>query len=258
VQSATVFISPVVWKSNQGEIKCGTPEWDEVVKSLAGRECFGGLDLSSKIDLTSLILVFPFKEEGQPLISPEFPYSHVVVLSFFWTPKDTILEREKRDKVPYFDWWKAGMLEATPGFAVNYSHVAQKIAELNTLYKIRKVAADRWNLTQLKSRLVEHGFKEKHLEPDHEWLIPHGQGYKDMSPAVNVLEEVLLGNRLRHGGHPVLTHCAASAVVDKDPAENRKFFKDKSRGRIDGIVALSMALNIAMGTGPKRPARSRW
>lgn len=258
VQSATVFISAQVWKLNRGPAGAGlhgrlTPEeWVALAKSLEGKRCYGGLDLSSKIDLTALVLLFPFKEEGAQNIAPDFPFSHLICLPFFWTPKDTILERSKRDKVPYFDWWQQHYLEATPGFAVNYAHVAARIAEANTRYIIEGIAADRWNLTQLNARLVEHGFKEQHLE---KWIVPHGQGFKDMSPAVNVLEETLLGTRLRHGLHPVLTYNAASAVVDKDPAENRKFFKDKSSGRIDGIVALAMATNLAIGAIKKPKAR---
>ena len=253
VQSATVFISPGVWKANAGYAERLTREqWALLADKLKGKECYAGLDLSGKVDLTALVLVFPLRNEDANLISPDFPYSEIVVLPFFWTPRDTILERTKKDKVPYFEWWQQGYLEAPQGFAINYGHVAERIAQLATQFTIKGIAADRWNLTQLKARLVEHGYKEQELE---KWIVPHGQGFKDMSPAVNVLEEALLGSRLRHGLHPVLTYNAASAVVDKDPAENRKFFKNKSAGRIDGVVALAMALNLAIGSVKKRAAR---
>jgi phage terminase large subunit-like protein len=65
-----------------------------------------------------------------------------------------------------------------------------------------------------------------------------------MSPAIRALEERLLGKKLRHGNHPVLTMCAANATVQTDPAESRKFVKGKTSGRIDGMVALAMAIGV--------------
>ena len=79
-------------------------------------------------------------------------------------------------------------------------------------------------------------------------LVEFGQGFKDMAPAIDVLEEALLNGSLQHGGHPVLTMCAANAVVIKDPAGNRKLDKQKATGRIDGMVALAMALGAAQKT----------
>jgi phage terminase large subunit-like protein len=253
VQSQTVFISPGVWKSNTGAAgKLTKEQWALLMDKLRGQKCYAGLDLSGKVDLTSLVLVFPQRTEGGTLISPDFPFTEVIVIPFFWTPRDTILERTKKDKVPYFEWWQQGYLEAPQGFSINFGYVAERIAQLAQQFKIEAIAADRWNLKQLIARLVEQGYKEAFLE---EWIVPHGQGFKDMSPAVNVLEEALLGSRLQHGLHPVLTYNAASAVVDKDAAENRKFYKNKSTGRIDGIVALAMGLNLASGAIQKRKAR---
>ena len=73
----------------------------------------------------------------------------------------------------------------------------------------------------------------------------HGQGYKDMNPAIESIEDIFTESRARHGNNPVLTMCAANTVVDIDPAGNRKFAKHKSNGRIDGIVAAAMATNGA-------------
>jgi phage terminase large subunit-like protein len=77
-------------------------------------------------------------------------------------------------------------------------------------------------------------------------LEPHGQGFKDMSPAVDIVERLAIQRKLRHGAHPVLQWCAANAVVTRDPAGGRKFDKAKSTGRIDALVALAMALSLAL------------
>lgn len=106
--------------------------------------------------------------------------------------------------------------------------------------KINALAFDRWKIDQMKKQFddlsVDTG-PEGHLP-----MIPHGQGMKDMAPAIDALEAELLNGRIAHANHPVLTMCAANSVTMKDAAENRKFAKDKATGRIDGMVALAMAL----------------
>lgn len=215
VAGESAFIAPMVWKSNG----------DAIRPDLLGLECYAALDLSSKIDLTSLVLVFPDRDEGK-----------ADVLPFFWTPKDTAEERTKIDRVPYLDWIERGLIIASPGSAIDYRIVAKKLVELKALYDIRAVAFDRWRIDLFKKELEDLG-----VEEDDIILIPHGQGFKDMSPAVDYLEEDLLANKFRHGMHPVLLSHAANAVVDKDPAGNRKLTKAKSFGRIDGLIALVMA-----------------
>ena len=90
--------------------------------------------------------------------------------------------------------------------------------------------------------LVTAGFDEQEIE---EKFVPFGQGYQSMSPALRDLESDLLNQKIVHGNHPVLTMCAANAVVTKDPAGSRKLDKAKSRGRIDGLVSLVMARGVA-------------
>src|SRR5688572_16592305 len=92
----------------------------------------------------------------------------------------------------------------------------------------------------LKPWLERAGFTEEELAR----FIEFGQGFVSMSPAIRELESLLLSRRLRHGNHPVLTMCATNATVITDPAENRKFVKGKATGRIDGMVALAMAVGV--------------
>lgn len=207
------FISSLDWEA------CGDPvEPDE----LRGRPCYAGLDLSSTRDLTALVLYFP--EDGG------------AVLPFFWVPGDRLDEREDKDKVPYRTWERQGYLEAFPGRAIDKKAVAFRLAEIAAAYDLRGVAYDRWRIEDLKKILDDEGIEIP--------LKPWGQGYKDMGPAVDALETAILGAGLRHGGHPVLYWNVSNAVVTKDPAGSRKIAKDRSRERVDGLVALVMATGL--------------
>ncbi len=223
VDIAARFISSVEWKA------CGD-EVDE--ESLKGRPCYAGLDLSSTTDLTSLELYFP--EDGG------------AVLSYFWLPEDGLKEKVKTDKVPYDVWARQGYLNTTPGKAIKKTYVAHKLAEILATYKVKAIAYDRWRIEDFKSILDDEGIKAD--------LEPFGQGYKDMAPAVDALETAILNRQLMHGNHPILTMCAANSVVTLDPAGNRKLNKDKSTGRIDGLVALTMAIGQAVKAEKNGPS----
>ncbi len=120
--------------------------------------------------------------------------------------------------------------------------VALKIAELHGRYNIRALAFDRWRIEDIKRELVAIGCNVE--------LVPFGQGFKDISPAVDVLERLVEEGKLLHGGHPVLTMAAANAKVELDAAGNRKLSKREVTGRIDPLVALSMALGVAARPAP--------
>ena len=216
VASETRFIPQADWDA------CGVEKID--MERLIGQSCFGGLDLSGKNDLTALVLVFP-----QDKIH--------IALPFFWTPEDGIEEAEDRDRAPYRLWVREGHLIATPGRVIDYHAVALKLAELSKRYKIESIMFDRWKIDWLVRDMDKIGLNLK--------LIPAGQGFKDMDPAVEALEDCILQWGLRHPNNPVLTWCLDNVRVTRDPAGNRKFDKIKATGRIDGAVALAMAENLA-------------
>lgn len=217
VESSDPFIEPEIWRANAARP-------DET--KLRGRTCYGGLDLSSKNDLTALVLVFEPDASGTK-----------DVLSFFWTPKDGLPQRQEHDQAPYSEWVKQKYLIAKDGKTIDYAWVAKKIGELSSLYRIKSIGFDRWRIDDLKKELDEQGI--------HVTLVPHGQGYKDMSPAVEVLEDDLKEHRLRHGKHPVLTYCIANTRIRSDENNNRKFDKRGVKGHIDGAVALAMADHLS-------------
>jgi phage terminase large subunit-like protein len=122
--------------------------------------------------------------------------------------------------------------------------VAQHLVELCARYPVKGIAFDRWHIKLLQAELGKLGASVP--------LVEHGQGFRDMTPALDVLEHELLEENVRHGAHPVLTMCVANAVVTRDAAGNRKLDKSKATGRIDGAVALAMALGQAAGQDCER------
>lgn len=205
-------------------------KWDEcggVVDpyALEGRACYAGLDLSSTSDLTALVLVFPPTSEDEPYIA----------LPFFWLPEETLSLRVRRDHVPYDQWARRGFIQTTEGNVVHYGFIERFICELGERYNIREIAHDRWNATMMVQTLEDDGFA----------MVPFGQGFKDMSPPTKELMRIVLEHKLCHGGHPVLRWNMDNAYVRTDPAGNLKLDKEKSTEKIDGVVALVMALDRA-------------
>jgi phage terminase large subunit-like protein len=147
--------------------------------------------------------------------------------------------------VPYDQWASEGWLQTSPGKTVDYEFVAAFLRDLCETQDVRKIAFDRWNWRHLKPWLAKAGFDEDQLEGDAAIFEQMGQGFQSMSPALRDLESAILNQKIAHGGHPVLTMCAANATVQADPAGNRKLSKMKSHGRIDGMVALAMAMAVA-------------
>jgi phage terminase large subunit-like protein len=212
------FISPSVWAA------CATP-----VAPLDGVQVYAGLDLSSTQDLTALVLIG--RSAGKWHVHPTF-----------WLPLEGLETKAAADRVPYDLWHSQGFLQATPGRTVSYEYVSHHLRELFQRYDIQKIGFDRWNMRHLRPWLLRAGFHEQQIE-DH--FVEFGQGMASMSPALRDLEQVLLEGELAHGGHPVLSMNVANTVIVLDDAGNRKPSKRKSTGRIDGLVALAMAIGTA-------------
>jgi phage terminase large subunit-like protein len=225
VEANSPFVSKSLWMS------CGAP-----VKPLDGVPVYAGLDLSEVKDLTALGLIG--KVDGIWQVHPTF-----------WLPKDGLADKARTDRVPYDVWAKEGHLKTAPGKSVDYEFVAQFLRVQFDRYDIRKLAFDRWGFKHLRPWLLKAGFTPDEVgdgeNKDAAKFVEFGQGFQSMSPALRDLEGELLNGRLAHGNHPVLTMCAANAVVQTDPAGNRKLAKHKSTGRIDGMVALTMAFGVA-------------
>lgn len=214
-EAVSPWLSAHVWQPCQQDFDAA---------SLRGRRAHGGLDLSSTTDLTAFVL----------LVEPAEPGGAWSILPWCWLPAEGLAERCNRDRVDYLSWRDAGHLETTPGRAISRSHVLQRVAQICDQFDVVSIAADRWRLEDFKQAADDLALTTPPL-------IPFGQGFKDMSPAIDVFETAILNRTVAHNGHPLLTWCAANAVTDIDPAGNRKLNKVKATGRIDLIVASVMA-----------------
>jgi phage terminase large subunit-like protein len=204
-----------------------------IMDDLHGRRCWGGLDLSSTQDLTALVLAF----------EPTQNDPHWRLLAYFWLPGVGLLQKGERDSVDYLNWVKEGWLETTPGEAIDKSFIVARLGELSGLFDIVEIAYDRWRIKDLRVMAENEGLAVLFAD--------FGQGFKDMSPAVDALETALINRNIKHNGNPALTWCAANTVMVEDAAGNRKPAKNKSTGRIDGIVAAIMACSRGMLAGEK-------
>lgn len=212
--------STVAWIPDAIFMK-GNEEID--LAALEGRDCYGGLDLSSTGDITALVLMFPPRNEDEKYI----------LLPFFWVPEETIPQRVKAASVPYDIWEKQGFLLSTEGNVIHYDFIEKFINDLAEKYHIVEIAVDRWNATQMIQNLEGDGFT----------MVPFGQGFASMSGPTKDFYRLLMEGQIIHGGHPVLRWMAGNVVVDTDPAGNIKVTKAKSKEKIDGIVAAIMALD---------------
>ena len=208
--------------------------WDacaDPVPNLAGRVCYGGLDLASTTDIAALVLAFAPESEGEP----------VYLLPFFWIPEDNALERERRDRAPYVTWARQGFIEMTPGNVIDYAYIRRRLNELAETYQIGEVAYDPWNATQLSLQLQEDGLT----------MVEMRQGFASLSGPSKELLRLVLSGGVAHGGNPVLRWMADNVTARQDPAGNIKPDKAKSTGRIDGIVAAVMAIGRANVADPQ-------
>lgn len=219
----------VRWMPMDAWKKAGKPiDLDDLV----GRPCYVGMDLSSTTDLTAVVAVFP------PTANcPEYR-----VRAAFYMPEDTLRERAREDRVPYETWATQGFITATEGNVIDREWIRNDIRSWATMYRIEEIAYDPWSASDMATKLQEDGFT----------VVPVRQGYQSMSEPMKRLLEMILKGELNHGNNPVLTWMAGNVVAAQDPAGNIKPDKSKSRYRIDGIVALIMALDRAVRHGSGR------
>lgn len=209
------WLDMAAWDACSGDV----PDFD-----LEGAECYAGLDLSATTDLTAFVMVFP-RDDGRLCIRHRA-----------WLPAEGILDRERRDRVPYRRWADEGRIEFTPGAVIDQKFIIDRVKQWAERYDIRRVNFDRWGSALVVSELQDAGIA----------VVQMGQGYSSMSAATKELEAAVLSQRLAHGGCPLLRWQASGATIASDPAGNCKIVKpDRMRHtrRVDSLVALAMALD---------------
>ena len=225
-ESVTRWIGSDKWNACDGEV-------DE--EKLKGRLCYMGLDLSTTTDVSALALVFPPEEE-------DGVYS---VLCRFWIPAENMRDRVRRDRVPYDTWVREGFITATQGNIIDYNSILAQIDADCNVYDVKELAFDRWGSQKIITDLMDLGFENEKARHVDRHLIQFGQGFASMNSPSKELEKLVIGERIAHGGNPVLTWMMSNTVIKMDPAGNIKPDKGESTERIDGIVATIMALDRA-------------
>lgn len=197
-------------------------EYAQWADSLGGRLAFGGLDMSTKIDITAFLLAVPLEDEDE-----------LALICRFWCPQERILERSKKDRVPYDAWARDGWLISTPGDVVDYDQVRDDIVQLCSGFEVREIGFDPWNSTQIATQLGGEGLT----------MVEVRQGYKSMSEPSKAFEARVVSKALRHGGHPVLRWMVSNVGLRQDTNENIMPDKSTQTGRIDGVVAGIIAMS---------------
>lgn len=247
-QQDTRFMPMDKWDLCSGDPKL---DYNEVIdaaeESLAGRDGYGGLDLSSTGDVTAFVMLFPpcseLKELGPDPDNPKQKKEAVLrkaddkwrILCRFWIPEENVKKRSEYDRVPYDTWARFGIVTLTPGNVIDYDFVREEVRNLSIRHHIQECAFDRWNATQIVQQLTNDGLT----------MVEFGQGYRSMSAPTKELLRLVLSEQIVHYGNPCLRWMADNLVVSQDPAGNYKPDKAKSTEKIDGMVALVMALGRA-------------
>jgi phage terminase large subunit-like protein len=193
--------------------------------SLKGQRCFVGVDLSSKIDLTAVVLLFP-PIEARPTWA---------VLVFAFTPEDTLDERAHRDRAPYRQWKDAGWLETTPGNRIDYDALRDTLRALRDEFDIEQVGFDPWNAGNLEAHLMADGFD----------VLEVPQTVAHMSAPSKEFEADVLDGDVDSGSNPLMAWCISNVVVQRDNKDNIHPTKKKSRGRIDPVIGAIIARKLA-------------
>ncbi|MCM3792498.1 terminase large subunit [Priestia megaterium] len=200
---------------------CGEKPFD--MEMLKGRECYAGLDLASSKDFAAFVMVFHI--DGEYFVVPHL-----------FKPSADLVDAQNRDGFDYVTHSKAGHMHATEGDNISYRYIRQKINEFAREYVIKDIAFDRFGSAGIIADLQEQGL----------YVVDFGQGYRTMSPAIEKFYDVLFEGKLRHPNNPVLNWMAGNAKVTENAAGDLKWDKGKAGKKIDGIVAMTMALSMAI------------
>jgi phage terminase large subunit-like protein len=232
VAQTSLWLAPKPWKLCGGSPDLSVFQYARTVAV--------GFDFSARQDLTAAVLSAADAE------------GVVHVLPFVYTPQRGLEERSRRDRTEYDVWVRQGRLIAVPGSSIDYEdvfkHLDIKLRELGILVSI--ACYDRWRVDIAKAAAERVGF------PSMEWEEV-GQGFASMAPRLDSVQDLILEGKIRHGNHPLLTMSAANAIVEMDPAGNRKLAKNKSTSRIDPLVAMVMSVH-AVSEGVQKVVNSMY
>ncbi len=221
-------------KTEQAERIVPMDAWDDCpgdidAEAMQMARCHGGLDLAQRDDLAAFALGFP----------PPHEDGDWSFLWWFWCPAGCIEKRERQHGVPYTTWARQGLITLTEGDDIDYGRIRRDLVEICSEYEVVDIGYDPYNATHLQQLLRE----EDGIE-----MVPMRQGALTMSEPTKYFIGRVATRRMNHGGNPIARWMAANMAVKRDHADNIVPAKDKSTGKIDGIVASVMAMGRAMVT----------
>jgi len=219
-----------------------TDKWDACgqdidLKDLKGRTCYAGLDLSSNIDISALVLIFPPREEGEGY----------KLVPRFWIPKENIQDRVRKDRVPYDTWVRQGFITPTPGETVDYGFILKQLDQDCQDFDLLEVAYDKWGASKLVNDLIDMGFEAENVKHAPRHLIQFSQGISAMSGPTKEFEKMIFSRELVHDKNPCMTWMVSNTVVQFDASGNMKPSKAVSTEKIDGVISAIMGLSRAVG-----------
>jgi phage terminase large subunit-like protein len=217
------------WLSLDGWRK-GQTDW--TLEEMHGERCWIGIDMSSKIDLTAVVLVFPPTETRKSWR----------IVPWCLTPADTLKERAHRDRAPYQHWVETAGLRTNPGNRIDQDVVRELVHEADSVFDVQQIAIDPWNAGNLVKDLGE---------TDGHQVIEIPQNMQQMSAPSKDFEADVLDGLVDAGGNPLMTWCISNVVVQRDNKDNVYPVKKKSRGRIDPVIAALMARKLAAFDAPE-------
>lgn len=206
-------------------------------KELHGRECYGGIDIATKLDLTALVWIFP-ATKADP---------HIRVLPRFWVPKETATVRSKRDKLKYLEWAREGHIRLFQSEVTDFRAIMEQFKLDRKSFRIIKegIGCDPYQ--------AEH-FRQE-LDPQGEYIVEYGQGYRDMTTPTKHVEELLATDVLRHNGNPVMRWCVSNVVIIDDTMGNVRPDRKRSADKIDGAMGMIMGLGRKLITDVTPPKK---
>lgn len=222
VGTAETWIPDDIWMSCSGKPEFKGP-------------CYGGVDLSTVGDISAYVLFWPETNS---------------IKCYLFVPEESVHDRSRREGINYDTWTKQGHLIATPGNVIDYDYILKAMIESREMYDVRGIGFDRYLIQDLANKFSQ---ADVNLET---WpLVPVGQGYVSMSEPTKSIERMAHGGEMRHGGNPVLRWMCSNVQIESDAAGNIKMSKKRSREKIDGMVALAMAISSWGGQEPEFRSR---
>ena len=226
VNSDAPWLSPEGWRAGQ------SATW--TAADMIGQPCWLGIDMSSKIDLTAVVAIFP----------PTETRASWRVLAWCLTAEDTLADRAVRDRAPYLEWVQQGYLRTNPGKRIDQDVVLEIVRDASDRFLVQQIGIDPWNAGNLIKDLTDEGFEAVEIP----------QTLPQMSQPSKEFEADVLDGLVDAGGNPLVSWCISNTVVQRDNKDNLYPTKRRSRGRIDPVIAMLIARKLAAIDTSEPPA----